>query len=79
MTYLRVHLLDRLNFPHKFTEKCFVIFNQSISSRFISTTIVYSYFSGNLLLSLLSRHDFKIPFKSRGGGKFSCLASFVNI
>ena len=46
----------------------FSVFDQS--SGFISRGIGRSYFPGNFLLSLLLLYDFKILFKSRGGGTF---------
>ena len=49
------------------------------AAQFISRGIGRSYFSGNFLLSFLLWYDFKILVKSRGGGTFLSIASFVNV
>ena len=68
------------NFLHEFTGKVFCCFSpMRLTTWFISCGILCSYFSGNLLLSFLFRHDFKTLFKLSGGGTFLSLASPVNI
>ena len=49
------------------------------TTQFISRGIGRSYYSRSLLLSFLLCYDFKIQVKSRGGGKFLCLVSSVNV
>ena len=49
------------------------------AAQFILCDIGHPYFSQNLLLSFLLWYDFKIQFKSRGGGTFLYLASSVKI
>ena len=59
--------------------KTVLAFLANQAAQFISCDIGRPYFSQNLLLSFLLWYDFKIPFKSRGGGTFLYLASSVNI
>ena len=80
-----IHLLACLrvsfqlrNFLPEFIEKSFDVFDQSshtIYVRWYWLLLFFRKFSSIILLW----HGFKILFKSRGGGKFFCLALSVNV